>query len=124
MGLTRFRISPWASITLAVLFAAAAPAENRKSRVFDAQFDRVWTAGVEVAREAFPRTAFPNRRQGTLRFRTGPFKGQGFEVVLHDAGGGKTRVELELRNPHGRHAWRDGERYLTLLGEKIAAGQR
>ena len=123
MGLTRFRFCPLASITLAVLVAAAAPAENRRSRVFDARFDQVWTAGVEVAREAFPRTAFPNR-QGTLRFRTGPFKGQGFEVVLLDVGGGKTRVELQLRNPHSRHAWRDGDRYLTLLGEKIAAGQR
>jgi len=123
MGLAKFRLRVLASITVTVLFAAAAPAEDRKSRVFDARFDQVWTAGVEVAREAFPRAAFPNR-QGTLRFRTGPFRGQGFEVTLLDLGGGKTRVELELRKRHSRHAWRDGNRYLTLLGEKLAAGQR
>ena len=40
-------------VALAVLFVVNGLASNRKSRVFNAQFDAVWTAASEVANDAF-----------------------------------------------------------------------
>jgi hypothetical protein len=114
---------------LALTFAAAAQGPSKKSRVFDAGFERVWTAGLEVATEAFLMTDAP-RHGGTLRFRTGPLRGYRFEVVVVDLGRGKTRVQVELRSnyyvtePVGKDGWREGDRYLKLLGEKVQRATR
>ena len=95
--------------------------------MFHAEFEQVWTARVGVAKEAFYHTNIPSR-EGRLRFRTGVFRGYRFEVPFFDLGPGKTRVKMELRtNPHvlepfGRDAWRHGNRYVQLIGERIQWG--
>ena len=101
----------------------------KKSRVFHAEFEQVWTAGVGVAKEAFYHTDIPNR-EGKLRLRTGVFRGYCFGVGFFDLGPGKTRVEMELRT-NGRvlelscrDAWRHGNRYLQLIGERIKRGSQ
>ena len=99
-------------------------ASNRKSRVFNAQFEAVWTAAAEVAKDAFL-TDHTSKEQGRLRFRSGPFRGYRFEVVVVDAGAGRTRVELELRtNLRGieKDAWRNADRYLTLIAQRLQRG--
>ena len=115
----------WAALTL--ILVTASSGASKKSRVFRAEFEQVWTAGVEVAKEVFYHTDVPSR-DGRLSFRTGVFRGYRFEVGFSDLGSGKTRVEMELRtNPHAlapfsRDAWRHGNRYLQLLGQKIQRG--
>jgi len=108
-------------VALAVVFAFNGLASNRKSRVFNAQFEAVWTAAAEVAKDAFL-TDHTSKEQGRLRFRSGPFRGYRFEVVIVEAGAGKTRVELELRtNLRGieKDAWRNADRYLTLIAQRL-----
>ena len=72
----------------------------------------------------FCRTGFPKKRAsyGSALARFG-------DIVLRssivDAGSGKTRVELELRtNLRGieKDAWRNGDRYLGLLAQKLQRG--
>jgi hypothetical protein len=111
-------------IALAVLFAVNGMASNRKSRVFNAQFEAVWTAAAEVAKDAFL-TDQASKEQGRLRFHSGPLRGYRFDVVVVEAGAGKTRVELELRtNLRGieKDAWRNGDRYLTLISQRLQRG--
>lgn len=111
-------------VALAVVFAFHGLASNRKSRVFNAQFEAVWTAAAEVAKDAFL-TDHTSKEQGRLRFRSGPFRGYRFEVVIVEAGAGKTRVELELRtNLRGieKDAWRNADRYLTLIAQRLQRG--
>jgi hypothetical protein len=108
-------------VTLAVVFAVNGLASNRKSRVFNAQFEAVWTAASEVAKDAFLADR-SSKEEGKLRFRSGPFRGYRFDVVVVDAGAGKTRVELELRtNLRGieKDAWRNADRYLTLISQRL-----
>jgi hypothetical protein len=108
-------------VTLAVVFAVNGLASNRKSRVFNAQFEAVWTAASEVAKDAFLADR-SSKEEGKLRFRSGPFRGYRFDVVVVDAGAGKTRVELELRtNLRGieKDAWRNADRYLTLIAQRL-----
>jgi hypothetical protein len=110
-----------AIVALAVVFAVNGPASNRKSRVFNAQFEAVWTAASEVAKDAFLADR-SSKEEGKLRFRSGPFRGYRFDVVVVDAGAGKTRVELELRtNLRGieKDAWRNADRYLTLISQRL-----
>jgi len=109
---------------LAMVLALNGLASNRKSRVFNAQFEAVWTAAAEVAKDAFL-TDHTSKEQGRLRFRSGPFRGYRFEVVIVDAGAGRTRVELELRtNLRGieKDAWRNADRYLTLIAQRLQQG--
>ena len=111
-------------VALAVIFAVSGLGGTKKARVFNARFEAVWTAAVEVAKDAFLPDK-TSREEGKLRFRTGPFRGYRFDVVIVDAGGGKTRVELELRtNLYGVHkdAWRSGDRYLNLLAQRLQRG--
>ena len=119
------RISRGAGIVvLAIVFALNGLASNRKSRVFNAQFEAVWTAAAEVAKDAFL-TDQTSKEQGRLRFRSGPFRGYRFDVMIVEAGAGKTRVELELRtNLRGieKDAWRNGDRYLTLISQRLQQG--
>jgi hypothetical protein len=115
---------PRRSFCLLPLLAAQAAAASRKSKIFNAGFDAVWTAAVEVARDGFLADR-ASRREGKLRFRTGPLRGYRFEVALTDAGGGRTRVEVEwLANYYAVHqeekeAWRRGDRYLLLLARRL-----
>ena len=119
------RISRGAGIVvLAIVFALNGLASNRKSRVFNAQFEAVWTAAAEVAKDAFL-TDQTSKEQGRLRFRSGPFRGYRFDVMIVEAGAGKTRVELELRtNLRGieKDAWRNADRYLTLIAQRLQRG--
>ena len=121
------RISRGAGIVvLAIVFALNGLASNRKSRVFNAQFEAVWTAAAEVAKDAFL-TDHTSKEQGRLRFRSGPFRGYRFEVVIVDAGAGRTRVVLELRtNLRGieKDAWRNADRYLTLIAQRLQRGAK
>ena len=110
-----------AIVALTMVLAFNGLASNRKSRVFNAQFEAVWTAAAEVAKDAFL-TDHTSKEQGRLRFRSGPFRGYRFEVVIVDAGAGRTRVVLELRtNLRGieKDAWRNGDRYLTLISQRL-----
>jgi len=111
-------------VALALLFALNGLASSRKSRVFNAQFEAVWTAAAGVANDAFV-TDQASKEQGRLRFRSGPFRRYRFDVVVVEAGAGKTRVELELRtNLRGieKDAWRNGDRYLTLISQRLQQG--
>jgi len=111
-------------VALAMVLVFNGLASNRKSRVFNAQFEAVWTAAAEVAKDAFL-TDHTSKEQGRLRFRSGPFRGYRFEVVIVDAGAGRTRVELELRtNLRGieKDAWRNADRYLTLIAQRLQRG--
>jgi len=113
-----------AIVALVMVLAFNGLASNRKSRVFNAQFEAVWTAAAEVAKDAFL-TDHTSKEQGRLRFRSGPFRGYRFEVVVVDAGAGRTRVELELRtNLRGieKDAWRNADRYLTLIAQRLQRG--
>ena len=113
-----------AIVALTALFAVNGLASNRKSRVFNAQFDAVWTAASEVANDAFLADR-SSKAEGKLRFRSGPFRGYRFDVMVVDAGAGRTRVELELRtNLRGveKDAWRNAERYLTLISQRLQRG--
>ena len=121
------RISRGAGIVgLAIVFALNGLASNRKSRVFNAQFEAVWTAAAEVAKDAFL-TDQTSKEQGRLRFRSGPFRGYRFDVMIVEAGAGKTRVELEPRtNLRGieKDAWRNADRYLTLIAQRLQRGAK
>ena len=111
-------------IALAVVFAVSGLGSRKKSRVFNAQFEAVWTAAAGVAKDAFLADKI-SKEEGKLRFRSGPFRGYRFEVVIVDEGAGKTRVELELRtNLRGieKDAWRNGDRYLTLIAQRLQRG--
>jgi hypothetical protein len=111
-------------VALAVVFAFSGLGASKKSRVFNAQFEAVWTAATEVAQDAFLADKI-SKGEGRLRFRSGPFRGYRFEVVIVDAGAGKTRVELDLRtNLRGieKDAWRNGDRYLTLIAQRLQRG--
>ena len=113
-----------AIVALVMVLAFNGLASNRKSRVFNAQFEAVWTAAAEVAKDAFL-TDHTSKEQGRLRFRSGPFRGYRFEVVIVDAGAGRTRVVLELRtNLRGieKDAWRNADRYLTLIAQRLQRG--
>jgi len=113
-----------AIVALTMVLAFNGLASNRKSRVFNAQFEAVWTAAAEVAKDAFL-TDHTSKEQGRLRFRSGPFRGYRFEVVIVDAGAGRTRVVLELRtNLRGieKDAWRNADRYLTLIAQRLQRG--
>jgi len=115
-----------AIVALTMVLAFNGLASNRKSRVFNAQFEAVWTAAAEVAKDAFL-TDHTSKEQGRLRFRSGPFRGYRFEVVIVDAGAGRTRVVLELRtNLRGieKDAWRNADRYLTLIAQRLQRGAK
>ena len=111
-------------VALAVVFAVSGLGTDKKVRVFNSRYEAVWSAATEVAKDAFlPDRA--SKEEGKLRFRAGPFRGYRFEVFIVDAGSGKTRVELELRtNLRGieKDAWRNGDRYLGLLAQKLQRG--
>ena len=113
-------------VALAVVFAVSGLGTDKKVRVFNSRYEAVWSAATEVAKDAFlPDRA--SKEEGKLRFRAGPFRGYRFEVFIVDAGSGKTRVELELRtNLRGieKDAWRNGDRYLALLAQKLQRGSR
>ena len=111
-------------VALAVVFAFSGLGASKKSRVFNARFEAVWTAAVEVAKDAFLADKI-SKGEGKLRFRNGPFRGYHFEVVIVNAGPGKTRVALNLRtNLRGieKDAWRNGERYLSLIAQRLQRG--
>ncbi|MEO8598106.1 MAG: hypothetical protein ABI759_32600 [Candidatus Solibacter sp.] len=111
-------------VALAAVFAASLLGADMKARVFDARFDTVWAAADNVAKESFLQDR-SSKEEGTLRFRAGPLRGYRFEVHVVETGSGKTRVELELRtNLRGieKDAWRNAERYLSLLAKKLQRG--
>jgi hypothetical protein len=106
------------------VFTTFALGADRKSRVFHAGYEQVWTAGVEVAKEAFYQVD-TTKQEGKLRFRTRPYGGYRFRVSFIDLGGGKTNIQMELRANYNavdhqdRDGWRHGRRYLKLLGNKV-----
>ena len=115
-----------AIVALAVVSAVSGLGADKKSRVFNAGFDAVWTAAADVAKDAFMADK-TSKGEGKLRFRSGPFRGYRFEVAVLDAGAGRTRVALELRtNLRGiaKDAWRTGDRYLTLVEQRLKPGGR
>ena len=74
---------------------------SQKPNHLPADFDRVWTAAVEVAKEGF----LPDRigkEQGKLGFRTRPFYGYRRDVGVEDLGRTKTRIVVELRRIYPR----------------------
>jgi hypothetical protein len=108
-------------LALAVLFAASGLGSSKKSRVFNAQFEEVWSAAAGVAKDAFLSDRI-SRAEGKLRFRCGPLRGYRFEAFIVEVGAGKARVELELRtNLRGidKDAWRNGDRYLGLVAQRL-----
>jgi len=123
----RLKSPSLACALLALILATPAAGAAKKSRVFDAGYEQVWMAGVEVAKEAFYHAEIP-RQEGRLRFRTGVFRGYRFDVGFFHLGPGKTRVEMELRADPGvlesfsKDAWRHGDRYLQLVGERVQRG--
>ena len=112
-------------IALAALSAANGLGSSKKSRVFNAQFEAVWSAAAGVAKDAFLADKI-SRVEGKLRFRCGPLRGYRFEAVIVDVGAGKARVELELHtNLRGidKDAWRNGDRYLSLVAQRLQPGR-
>jgi len=108
-------------IVLLLLHAANACADSKKVRVFNGGFETVWSAAVSAASDGFLSDRV-SKEQGTLRFRSGPFRAYRFEVVVIPIGPARTRVEVELRtNRYGieRGAWRDGDRYLIMMLQRI-----
>jgi hypothetical protein len=108
-------------LALAALLAKSGLGSSKKSRVFNAQFEEVWSAAAGVAKDAFLADRI-SRTEGKLRFRCGPLRGYRFEAVIVEVGAGKARVELELRtNLRGidKDAWRNGDRYLGLVAERL-----
>jgi hypothetical protein len=109
---------------LVLTFGWNATGADRKVRVFNSGFEAIWTAAVDVAREGF-QVEKASREQGRLRFRTGPFRGYRFEAVITEVGVGKTQVTVELLTNYyavpavGKDAWRTGDRYLSLLGQRL-----
>ena len=70
------------------------------------------------------RTRF-QKAEGKLRFRCGPLRGYRLKAVIVEVGAGKVRVELELHtNVRGidKDAWRNGDRYLSLVAQRLQAG--
>jgi hypothetical protein len=111
-------------IALLAVSAVNGLGATRKSRVLTAQFESVWTAAVDVAKEGFLPDRV-SREEGKLRFRTGPLRGYRFDVVIIDVGAGKTRVEIELRGKalQGvKDAWHSGDRYLSLVALRSRKG--
>ena len=107
---------------LALVLTLPAWGGDRKSRVFDQQYDAVWTAASDVAREAFLYDE-GSPREGRLGFRAGPLRGYRFHVEVTQTGPGRTRVELELRTNLRvvqKDAWRNGHRYLDLIAQRLA----
>ncbi len=113
-------------IALFAAFSAGGLGASRKSRVFNTRFETVWTAAVDVAKEGFL-PEMTSREQGKLRFRTGPLRKYRFEVVIVEVGAEKTRVDVDLRTnltQIEKDAWRSGDRYLTLLAQRLQQGGR
>lgn len=116
-------------VALAVAFTASGLGASKKSRVFNTRFEAVWVAAVAVAKEGFLSDK-TSKEEGKLRFRTGPLRGYRFEVVIVDAGAGKTRLEVELLTNFyavkriEKDAWRSGDRYITLLAQRLQQGGR
>jgi len=108
-------------LVLALVIAAGALAAERKVHVFNAQAEAVWIAAWEVANDAFL-VDKSSKAERKLRFRVGPLRAYRFEVVVINAGPRRTRVELELlTNLRGiqKDAWRNGDRYLTMIGQRL-----
>ena len=109
---------------LVVTFGVNGLGADKRAHVFNSGFEAVWAAAVDVAKGGFLLDKI-SKEEGRLRFRTGPLRVYRFEVAITDVGGGKTRVELELRSNRyslpavSKEAWRNGNRYLTLLGNKL-----
>jgi hypothetical protein len=111
-------------IALAALSATSGLGFSKKSRVFNARFEAVWSAAAGVANDAFLADKI-SRAEGKLRFRCGPLRGYRFEAFIVEVGAGKARVELELQtNLRGidKDAWRNGERYLSLVAQRLKRG--
>ena len=111
-------------VALAAVCAMSGLGSSKKSRVFDAQFEVVWSAAAGVAKDAFLADKI-SRTEGKLRFRCGPLRGYRFEAVIVEVGAGKARVELELQtNLRGidKDAWRNGDRYLNLVAQRLQRG--
>jgi hypothetical protein len=114
-----------AALVLLTLVALPAWAGDRKSRIFNSQYDAVWAAADEVSRQAFLQDqSLPE--QGRLRFRAGPLRGYRFHVEVLRTGPAQTRVEIELRTNLRvvqKDAWRNGQRYLDLIGQRLAGAR-
>jgi hypothetical protein len=111
---------------LSAVFVAGGLGAGKKSRVFNSRYETVWTAAVDVAKEGFL-PDMTSREEGKLRFRTGPLRKYRFEVVIVDVGSGKTRADVELLTNLAqieKDAWRSGDRYLTLLAQRLQQGGR
>ncbi len=116
------------SVALAVLLAGGASGAQARSRIISADFDRVWTAAVEVAREGFQADRI-DREQGKLSFRTAPFYGYRLDVGVEDLGRTKTRIVVELRRNYARKfdggdARRCRDRYLDMVSKRVLAPAR
>jgi hypothetical protein len=111
-------------LALGAVFAASGSATSKKSRVFNAQFEEVWSAAAGVAKDTFLADRI-SKAEGKLRFRCGLLRGYRFEAVIVEVGAGKARMELELRtNLRGidKDAWRNGDRYLGLVAQRLQRG--
>jgi hypothetical protein len=80
-------------LALAALLAKSGLGSSKKSRVFNAQFEEVWSAAAGVAKDAFLADRI-SRTEGKLRFRCGPLRGYRFEAVIVEVGAGKARVDF------------------------------
>ena len=103
---------------------AANGSGSSKNRVFNAQFEEVWSAAAAVAKDTFLADRI-SRAKGKLRFRFGLLRGYRFEGVIVEVGAGKARIQLELRtNLRGidKDAWRNGDRYLGLVAQRLQRG--
>ena len=76
-----------------------------------------------MAKEAFLADRISND-EGRLRLRAGPLRAYAFDVLVKDAGGGKTRVQMVLRTASTmpvvkRDAQRNAERYFGILRQRL-----
>jgi hypothetical protein len=93
------------------------------ARVFNAPLEATWNAAVEVAGEAFLADRISNH-DSRLRLRAGPLRAYAFDVLVQDAGDGKTRVGLTLRTSSAipavkKDAQRNADRYFGLLRNRV-----
>lgn len=109
---------------IVLIFARNGLCAESKVRVFDSPFELVWSAAVDVASERFiPEKISKGER--LLRFRTGPFNGYRFDVVIAQRGEERTRVEIGLRTNYyaihatRRDAWGHGNVYLKMLRQRL-----
>ena len=96
-----YRFNSLCCTAVAVLFSSGVLGGQTRTRIVAADFDRVWTAAVEVAKEGYYLDK-TDKRQGKLSLRTSPFYGYRLDIGFQALSRGKTRLLVEVRRNYAR----------------------